>query len=87
MLSIFTQKKTKSSNQRLKEKYKELNQAIGGLADELAELGVSEQHFVDTINDLDCMNQDLDDSCAAAAAAPATSAAAAAPDAFDDDDF
>ena len=77
LFSVFTQKKTKSSKQRLKEQYKELNQVIGGLA----ELGASEQHLVDTINGA------LDDSCAAAAAAPATCAAAAAPDIFDDDDF
>ena len=52
----------------------EMNKDIGTLID----LGVSKQVVVDTINDLDCMNQDLDDSCAAAAAAPAT---------FDDDDM
>ena len=83
MFSIFTQKKTKSKNQRLKDHYKELNKAIGTLGD----LGVSEQEVVNTIHDLDCMNQDLDDSCAAAAAAPATFAAAAAPDIFDDGDI
>ena len=59
MFSIFTQKKTKSKDRRLKDQYKELNKAIGTLGD----LGVSEQEVADF----------LDDSCAAAAAAaPAT---------------
>ena len=83
MFAIFTQKKTKSKNQRLKEEFKKLNKDIGSLID----LGVSQQVLVNTIHDLDCMNQDRDDSCAAAAAAPATFAAAAAPDIFDDDDI
>ena len=75
MFSVFTQKKSKTKDRRLKEQcYEELNKDIGALID----LGVSKQVVADTINDLDCMNQDLDDSCAAAAAAPAT---------FDDDDM
>ena len=51
-----------------------MNEDIGTLID----LGVSKQVVADTINDLDCMNQDLDDRRAAAAAAPAT---------FDDGDM
>ena len=75
IFSVFPQKKCKTKDRRLKEQcYAELNKDIGALID----LGVSQQVVMDTINDLDCMNQELDDSCAAAAAAP---------DTFDDDDM
>ena len=75
MFSVFPQKKCKTKDRRLKEQcYAELNKDIGTLID----LGVSQQVVVDTINDLDCMNQDLDDSCVAAAATHTT---------FDDDDM
>ena len=75
MFSVYTQKKCKAKNHRLEEQcYAELNKDVGTLID----LGVSQQVVVDTINGLDCMNQDLDDSCAAAAAAHTT---------FDDDDM
>ena len=77
MFYVFTQKKSKSTDRRLTEQCdKELNEAIGTLIS----LGVSHQEVVDSINDLDCMNRDRDDSCAAAAAA-------AAPATFDDDDM
>ena len=77
MFSVFMQKKSKSKDRRLTEQCdKELNEAIGTLID----LGVPHQEVVDSINDLDCMNPDRDDSCAAAAAA-------AAPATFDDDDM
>ena len=73
IFSVFPQKKCKTKVK--KQCYAELNKDIGTLID----LGVSQQVVMDTINDLDCMNQDLDDSCAAAAAA--------APAIFDDDDM
>ena len=76
MFSVFTQKKSKSKDRRLTEQCdKELNEAIKTLI----ALGVPQQDVVDSINDLDCMNRDRDDSCAAAAAA--------APATFDDDDM
>ena len=71
MFSVFTQKKSKTKDRgRLTEQYdKELNDAIGALIS----VGVSHQEVMDSVNDLDCMKRDRDDSCAAAAAAaPAT---------------
>ena len=76
MFSIFSQKKSTSKDRRLTaEEYKELNEDVGDLVAD----GMSEEAVVYSITDLDCMNPDLDDSCAAAAAA--------APATFDDGDM